>query len=213
MSGEQESKQRLKAAESRCFNAHIFSLVHCQSQALRPSLQRTELYQYKSFMSMQLDQGNCAGGAVAAAFIRRRIKLLVRFILVFTGWDEHSCVGRGASAQEPLGRGAVLDAVTWQWWSHGREATIGLQSVWKQRIRKMHVNLHWLSELSPPGPACPQALVVGMMALQVHMSGPELVPGKSVPDFPGILMKTEVGTKCCKSFNDLTMTVLWANQY
>lgn len=115
MSGEQETgKQRLKAAQSRCFNAHIFLLVHCQSQALRPSLQLTELHQCKSFLSMQLNQGNCAGGAVAAAFIRRRIKLLVRFILDFTGWDEHSCVGRGASAQEPLGRGAVLDAVTWR---------------------------------------------------------------------------------------------------
>lgn len=56
---------------------------------------------------MQLNQSNCADGA----FIRR-IELLVRFILVFTGWDERSCVGRGAYAQEPLARGAVLDAVT-----------------------------------------------------------------------------------------------------
>lgn len=37
--------------------------------ALKSLLQLTELCQSKSFMSMQLNQDNCADGAVDAAFI------------------------------------------------------------------------------------------------------------------------------------------------
>jgi len=67
---------------SKC--PHVFACILCLLGMCRGLYSSSELCERKSFTSMQLNQDNCANGAVDTAFTSKKVKLLVRFILVFS---------------------------------------------------------------------------------------------------------------------------------
>lgn len=144
----------------------------------------------KGFMPMQLNQDNCADEAVDAAFIsKKKVKLLDRFMLVFSRTGEHSCSGRGASVQGPLVRRAVMDKEAQQWQPHGTEAPNSPGSDWKPHIKKFtSLPAGFLStEPSPPRPVYPQALLSGSAGTTSTREQPRAAPKKVSDKVPSDL--------------------------
>lgn len=165
---------------------------------------------------MQLNQDNCADEAVDAAFLSKKGKIAWQvFASLFQGR-----VNTAALVEVHLCKGLWSKELWWiQELSSDIHMTLRLQKV--QEVtenltsKNSHPSLlafcvmnHHLQDQFILRPC-----QVGVLAWQVHVNSPELLPRKSVTKFPVILMETEAGTKRCKSLHDLTVSVLWTNQY